>query len=396
MSTKYPSGVISATGVIPTTAAASGIWTLEQAGYWIKQGQWPLPWVGNLFSWGANSYGRLGLNNTTSYSSPVQVGALTTWSKVSCRGVSTGAIKTDGSLWTWGRNQNGQLGLGNTTYSNLSPLQVTSAVSWLNIAVGDEHMIATKTDGTLWTWGNGGNGALGLSTTISYSSPKQVGSLTTWLFVAAGSHRSFALRTDGALYSWGNNDTGVLGLGNTTYYSSPKQVASTVPWSTISTGQVFTLATKTDGTLWAWGSNSYGQLGQNNIINRSSPVQIGALTTWVNIATCAASGAATTTSGALWVWGSNINGQLGLNSAVSYSSPKQVASVTPWSKISSNGGGYINAIKTDGTLWAWGANGSGQLGLGTRIEYSSPKQVGSLSTWLFVSAGQNSTMAIKS
>jgi alpha-tubulin suppressor-like RCC1 family protein len=197
MSTKYPGGIIKSSPVVPAgpyqNSSASGVWTMEQAGYWIKQGNWPtagnLP--PNLYSWGLNTNGQLGLGNTTAYSTPKQVGALTTW---------------------------------------------------LNIAAGSYYTLATKTDGTLWSWGSSAQGQLGLGNTTSYSSPKQVGALTTWSKISARNGFSTAIKTNGTLWAWGLNNFGQLGLGNITYYSSPKQVGVLTTWSKVSGGTAFTLA----------------------------------------------------------------------------------------------------------------------------------------------------------
>ena len=107
---------------------------------------------------------------------------------------NTIAVKTDGTLWSWGANGSGQLGLGNlTNYS--SPKQVGALTTWLNIASGQDHTIATKTDGALWSWGlNTPYGQLGLGNITNYSSPKQVGALTTWSVIAAGEFFTIALK----------------------------------------------------------------------------------------------------------------------------------------------------------------------------------------------------------
>ena len=103
------------------------------------------------------------------------------------------------------------------------------------------------------------------------------------------------------------------------------------------------------------------------------------------------------TDGTLWSWGYNNFGQLGLGNVTYYSSPKQVGALTNWSSVSC---GYYHtvSIKTDGTLWSWGYNGIGQLGLGNVTNYSSPKQVGALTSWtkLFKGATAYSTLAMKS
>ena len=84
------------------------------------------------------------------------------------------------------------LGLGNTTnYS--SPKQIGGLTSWAQVANGFYASIAVKTDGTLWSWGSNTYGQLGLSDTTSRSSPVQAGALTTWLKVASGTYNTIAL-----------------------------------------------------------------------------------------------------------------------------------------------------------------------------------------------------------
>jgi len=188
---------------------------------------------GTLWSWGQNGYGQLGLGNTTDYSSPKQVGALTTWATIGKAGGSySAAIKTDGTLWVWGVNQWGQLGLGNTT-SYSSPKQVGALTNWLNVSCGYQFLIAVKTNGTLWSWGRNQSGQLGLNVPSNYSSPMQVGSLTTWLSVSASSYGdnfANAITSSYTLWSWGQNTYGQLGDGTTTTRSSPVLVSGTQRW----------------------------------------------------------------------------------------------------------------------------------------------------------------------
>jgi len=409
MSTKYPGGVIKSSPVVPAgpyqNSSASGVWTMEQAGYWIKQGNWPT--AGNvqgynLYSWGSNiTYGQLGLGNTTNYSSPKQVGTLNTWLKISAgRWRSSFSIKNNGTLWSWGSNITyGQLGLGNTTYYS-SPKQVGALTTWLNIAGGHYHTVATKTDGTLWSWGYNTKGQLGLGNTTYYSSPKQVGLLTTWSNISCGKYYTMATKTDGTLWAWGQNDSGQLGLGTSGAFdkrSSPVQVGALTTWLNITAGYNNTLATKTDGTLWSWGHNHFGKLGLNNLTDYSSPKQIGALTTWSKSSCGNYNSIATKTDGTLWSWGYNSEGQLGLGNIINYSSPVQVGLLTNWSNITTGSNSTFSmATKTDGTLWSWGQDNVGQLGQGTTANYSSPKQVGSLTTWLNVAAGYQHVLAILS
>ena len=365
----------------------SGIWTMQQVNAAIAANTWPV--VGpRLYSWGRNTNGNLGLGNTTNYSSPKQVGSLANWQTVASGEYFTTSIKTDGTLWSWGNNSLGQLGLGNTTYYS-SPKQVGSLTTWYKIAAFNDFTLATKTDGTLWAWGNNYWGQLGLGDSgpaTHRSSPIQVGSLTTWLNIASGGASTVATKTDGTLWTWGYNVQGQLGLGNTTSYSSPKQIGALTTWLNISCGSYQSFALKTDGTLWSWGSANRGALGLGNTTYYSSPKQIGALTNWLKIASAGYSVCgAIKTDGTLWIWGSNNAGQLGLGNMTNYSSPKQVGSLTNWSQASITA--TAKAIKTDGTLWTWGYNGEGQLGLNNTTGYSSPKQVGVLTTWTTIAPG---------
>jgi alpha-tubulin suppressor-like RCC1 family protein len=237
--------------------------------------------------WGWGTAGGYAFNDITNRSSPVQVGTLTNWSQVSSGKQFTLATKTDGTLWSWGRNNYGQLGQNIATGTfRSSPVQVGSLTNWSNIAAGSYHALAIKTDGTLWTWGNNGNGQLGLGDGYgaNRSSPVQVGALTNWAVVAGGGVHSLAVKTDGTLWTWGQNGSGRLGQNNTVYRSSPVQVGALTNWATVMGGSEFSAAVKTNGTLWSWGRNNNGQLGLNSIINQSSPVQVGALTTWTQVA----------------------------------------------------------------------------------------------------------------
>jgi hypothetical protein len=370
---------------------------MQQVNSAISAGTWPSPPAPHLFTWGNNYAGGLGLGNITNYSSPKQVGSLTTWLNVAAGVYSSFVVKTDGSLWAWGNSYYGQLGLGTSGVYYSSPKQVGSLTNWSIVSNNGYSTFAIKTNGTLWSWGNNGTGELGLGNTTLYSSPKQVGSLTSWSNVFPNGYSTLALKTDGTLWSWGYNNVGQLGLGNTTNYSSPKQIGALTVWANVSSASsaVSVVALKTDGTIWSWGYNTQGQLGLGNTTYYSSPKQIGALTTWTNV-TGFARALMAIKGGTLWSWGKGNNyGTLGLGNTTSYSSPMQVGLLTNWLSVS---GGFYTAtsVKTDGTLWVWGRNEKGQLGLNNLTPYSSPKQVGSLTSWLKVACGYNNTIAIAS
>ena len=308
-------------------------------------------------------------------------------------------------MWSWGSSSSwGELGQNNTL-NRSSPVQIGTLSNWSDVSGGNNHVLGLKTDGTLWAWGFNGNGELGQSDLTSRSSPVQIGTLTTWNKISAGSNHSLAIKTDGTLWSWGRGGSGEGGRNNLTGVSSPVQVGTLTNWSNVSAGGYYSIALKSDGTLWAWGINAFGQLGTNNTTTYSSPVQVGTLNTWSKIDSGRDTGSlqfayslAIKTDGTLWAWGLNTSGQLGYTQefTTSLSSPVQLGIWTSWDKIAVNefaSNQFSHAIKTDGTLWAWGSNSSGQLGINVATSPVSPVQVGSYNYWEDVSAGTSSFTA---
>jgi alpha-tubulin suppressor-like RCC1 family protein len=255
----------------------------------------------------------------------------------------------------------------------------------------------------LYVAGSNNNGQLGLGNTIGRSSPVQVGALTNWSNVSLSQSHVLAVNNEGALYAWGENNNGQLGLGNTVNRSSPVQVGALTNWSGAAAGGVAqagigvqSAAIKTDGTLWSWGANNDGRLGLNDTVYRSSPVQVGALTNWSQISVGGGNGRhvlSIKTDGTMWSWGRNHYGQLGLGNTINRSSPVQIGALTNWAAISA-GDQMSLAIKSDGTMWVWGENGFGALGLNDSANRSSPVQVGALTNWVNASSGARQTGAI--
>jgi alpha-tubulin suppressor-like RCC1 family protein len=307
-----------------------------------------------------------------------------------------------GNLWLWGSNTNaGRLG-DNTDVDRSSPVQtITRGTNWKQVACGNYDVAAIKTDGTLWCWGNNSEGGLGDNTNgygSDKSSPVQtIAGGTNWKQVSCGGNHTAAIKTDGTLWTWGVNTSGYGALGDNTQISksSPVQtITRGTNWKTVACSYYNTAAIKTDGTLWIWGYNAYGQLGDDTIESRSSPVQTVAFgTNWKQVsgsASFTAHTAAIKTDGTLWCWGSNNSGQLGDNTITQRRSPVQtIAGGTNWKQVSC---GYqcTAAIKTDGTLWVWGSNYRGQIGDNTITDKSSPVQTITFGTnWKQVTLGYN-------
>ena len=312
------------------------------------------------------------------------------------------SIHPDGTLWAWGLNDVGELGDG--TYTNQStPVQIGTDTNWRSVSasggtgVGNgkgEHVLAVRTDGTLWGWGANIAGQVGDGTTITRSSPVRIGTATNWQSVSAGGYFSLALRTDGTLWTWGRNIYGQVGDGTTNIHTSPIQVGTVTTWQSISAGDDHSLAVRSDGTLWAWGRNQYGQIGDGTTTNQTSPVRIGTATNWASVSAGGSHSLALRTDGSLWTWGSNGTGQLGDGSYVNHGTPQRMGLMT-WQSItasndnSGTGIGYSLAIRADGTLWGWGLTDDGELGLGSTYPFfrPSPVQSGTGTNWQQISAG---------
>jgi alpha-tubulin suppressor-like RCC1 family protein len=291
-----------------------------------------------LWAWGANNWGQLGDGTIDNRTTPRPIGSVTDWNAIDCGGTITGTypdtgntsfslvLRANNALSSTGFNLYGQLGQGITTTYVTTWDVVTNTTDWVSFAAGDNHVIARKTNNTLWSWGYNDFSQLGLgdSAGISRTTPSAIGALSDWASVFAGGNHSLAMKTDGSLWSWGSNWVGQLGVGSTvsTTISAPTQVGTDSDWSAISSGTTHVTAIKTNKTIWAWGGNTYGQLGLGNNTQRNAPTQIGTLSDWSIIASGGLHTLAiNVTTRSLWAWGSNSNGQLGLGGTLDRNSP---------------------------------------------------------------------------
>ena len=365
---------------------------LETFNYFVTE-YWLIDqYVGDtLWGWGSASHGRLGNGATTgNICTPITTFAGgTNWKQVSCGNLHTAAIKTDGTLWVWGNNGSVQLGTNDTINRSTPITTFAGGTDWKQVsATGSQSTAAIKTDGTLWVWGQNLYGQLGNNTTTNRSTPVPTfAGGTNWKQVACGFNHTTAIKTDGTLWTWGRNAYGALGDNTTINRCTPVTTfAGGTNWKQVGGGGLHTAAIKTDGTLWTWGLNTafglnFVALGDNTAINRSIPVTTFAGgTNWKQVACGGFYTSAIKTDGTLWTWGCNdltafipnSLGALGDNTIINRSTPVTTfAGGTNWKQV--GGGGYFTtAIKTDGTLWTWGQNSSGQLGDNTLINRSIP------------------------
>jgi len=215
------------------------------------------------------------------------------------------------------------------------------------------------------------------------------------IMMSAGINHTATIRADGTLWTWGANGSGRLGDGTTTDRGSPTRIGADTNWAFVSAGGNHTVAIRTDGTLWAWGGNWSGLTGLGTTEgNTLVPTQVGTDTNWASVSAGVTHTVAVRTDGTLWAWGTNEHGRLGDGTTTLRNIPAQVGTDTTWASVSA-GTEHTVAVRTDGTLWAWGSNWEGALGDGTGIHRSTPVRIGVATNWASVSAGFNHTVAVR-
>lgn len=311
---------------------------------------------------------------------PDQLGFDSDWEQVACGSDHNFFIKKDGSLWGSGFNMDA--GIGNGTTGNVNPFfpeKVGSANNWASVTCGFHQVLGIRSDNSLWAWGWNAGGILGTgSGALTILVPTLVGADKNCAQVSFGDRHAIAIKTDGSLWGWGENTWGQIGDGTKNDLPTPTRIGTETDWKLVKASGSFNMALKTDGTLWAWGNNSSGELGIGTTVTQFRPSQIGTDKNWMSIDCNQDKGKgfamAIKTDGALWAWGANEYGQLGDGTTNNRLLPIQVGSDTDWMKVVC-GDNFVYAIKKDGTLWSWGSNESGQLGYGDLSGSYIPKKV---------------------
>jgi alpha-tubulin suppressor-like RCC1 family protein len=325
------------------------------------------------------------------------------------------AATTNGVLWAWGSDTEGQLGDGGNT-NIFSPEEVSNngcnpeSISNVQaVAAGYDYSVAFDADGMVWSWGDGGSGALGNGAYTNVLTPSPINGVSNVVSVAAGYGNTLALRADGTVWAWGIDTFtpegagvgGALGAGYTLPLGSTNSpIQSAVPAGTnivaIADGIGFGLALDKTGRVWGWGNNYYGQIGagvptgvtdMDLAQGTNLPVLIPGISNVIAIAAGDAHSIALTSDKRVWTWGSDSSGQLGWNGSPSGPNPTN-APVEGLSNVVAiaGGSGFTLAVTSNGNVYAWGDNSYGELGTNGPSQLTNATEVAGISNAVLVTA----------
>ncbi len=317
-----------------------------------------------LVAWGGNDYGQLGDGSTTKRTTPVWVVPTVAAAKVVSGDSWTLALATDGTVWAWGLNLLGTLGDGTSVAHRSFPGRVGVLDKVVDIAAGRTHGVALRADGSVWKWGADPDSLFGdPSTIIANRLPVPVG-LNNIVAVAAGMQHTLALRNDGRVFAWGRNDWGELGDGTRGARATPVMVPGLTATTSIAAAFGVSYAVVGGGTVFSWGVRQWaGWTGSTTV--DTAPVPLPGLNYVEQLSVGSAHALARDIGGDIWFWGQGTRGDG--TSVRLYTTPVQVPfpgapAGTRLTDIAV-GDSHSLALRSDGSVWVWGYNGSGQLGI---------------------------------
>jgi alpha-tubulin suppressor-like RCC1 family protein len=357
-------------------------------------------------SCGLNQVGQLGNGSTALSTTYGGVSGLTGVTQVSAGSDHGLALTTDGTVWAWGSDAEGQLGNGSVSVPPVTvPVPVAGLTGVTQIAAGHYFSLALTSDGSVWAWGDNSYDELGNGTSGSMGDtdvPVQVPGLTGVSQIAAGNEFSLARRSDGTVWAWGDNTWGQLGNDTTSYGDVPIQVPGLTRVTQIAAGQDWAMAARTQGfittatSVWTWGRNDNGQLGDGTLTTRSTPEAVGGISV-PGIREIAAGGdfaLVLGSDGSVWGWGGDFDSQLGNSPTFAWTAPVETIGMDSGITQLSAGASHALALRSDGTVLAWGNNQAGEIGTGAYSDPTLPVVVPGLTNVTQVSAGAEYSLAV--
>lgn len=347
---------------------------------------------GTVRTWGANLYGQLGIGTTTPRATPGVVSNLTFVERIAATRFNTVAVAANGVAYVCGQNDQGQAGNGLSSGTILTPVPISSTARFLGAAVGLGDIALVDTGGLTWLCGGNASGQLGnntLTPRTQFASLALSLRITSWTRdFAGGEAHSASVSPNGLVATWGSNGVGQLGNGGLPDQSIAGPVSNLENIKSVTCGSFHTVALRADGTVWSWGANYFGALGDGTTTQRGVPVQIPGLSNVISVAAGAWHTVALRADGTFWAWGLNAQGQLGRGAGFGNPalSPVQITTLSGVRAMAA-GEYHSFAIKGDGTVWSWGNNSSGQLGINSRTSQVAPVQVAGLVATM-ISAGR--------
>lgn len=369
---------------------------------------------GSMFAWGDNEVGQIGDGTISNKRTPVQVENLKSIMSISAGGAHSTALDSEGKLWTWGWNDSGQLlsnelpmnsfpkvvldnndikkvysgasetnilykdgtlqiwgnnyyfrNFNNIFESRMNPFNVKELKDVVDIACGSRHSLALRKDGTVWAWGQNFDDELGMDIKIATSLPVQIAGISDVVAISAGDRHSVALKRDGTVWTWGSNFEWQLGYGWDKEKTTPVKVEGLIDVVAITAGYEHTVVLKKDGSVWAWGHNNEGQLGYKTYEDKyKTPQKVDGLSDIVSVSAGYYFTAALKKDGTVWYWGYDNEEEINSGGIVEDEklTPKKITGIQDITSICC-GGFHLLAIRNDGTVWGFGRNDKGQLGM---------------------------------
>ncbi len=337
---------------------------------------------GTLWATGDNSQGQLGLGDFDGRETFTPIGERSDWVRIAAGDSFSMALNAAGELWGWGNNSLGQLGLGHTdNVTPPEPVRIGADSDWIDIGVGIQYAAARKRDGTVWTWGLNANAQLGLGDTAARYAPTRV-TTATWVSLTVGPQSVQVLNAEGELWGWGSSLFNILGPYSTNI-TLPTRYGDANGWLVADIANSHAAAVKTDGSLWAWGVNHKGQCAvSGGLLSIDTATRVGDATDWARVSTGTDFTLALKADGSLFGFGNNADGRLGLGDTSETATPSPITSAAgAWRGAEAGlrntleGGNFAFGVARNGTVWAWGDNTSGQLGLGAVAGVTVPTEV---------------------